>query len=242
MKRFALICMMVVAAAAATWAASTTEKTIPLKSWNGDVSFQALLNDLQQQGAAKSSQSAARVSWQSLLNAAGLNKTNTPEPSLAADLSNVRGGSGVPRVETLQNQIDVLEGQIDQALVRHEKTAGLYERLNALYAQRPAETDMPSFAKGDSAVTSVPVICGGDNCATATAISALPFCAMCYTTNAHDNYTPVCIAQSLSGPDVVFKYTPADSQVISVSLCGSAFNTVLSIYDECPVPGVAPLC
>jgi hypothetical protein len=293
MKRFALICMMVVVAAAATWAASTTEKAVSLKTLQSSASFQDLLNDLRQQAAAKSTQGSPRTTWQTLLRTAPLNKTtqsgsrtaadlsnaNTkgaasrisarPQqtPQMAADLSNVRsggaasralaqapraprlagnvsnvsGGGAAPHVLTLQNQIDALEGQIDQALARHEDPSNLYISLNALYAQRPSEKDKPAVPSGGEAGNSVPVICGGDTCASATPITALPFCAQCFTTNAHDDYQPTCITGP-SGPDVVFKYTPTENQVVSFSLCGSAFNTVLSIYDGCPVAGVAPLC
>jgi hypothetical protein len=84
---------------------------------------------------------------------------------------------------------------------------------------------------------------GGETCASATVISALPYCDSGTTTGHIDDYSPPpgCTSSS-SAPDVVYAYTPTVNQLVSVSLCGSSFNTVLHIWGGCPDQGVAPVC
>jgi len=42
---------------------------------------------------------------------------------------------------------------------------------------------------------------------------------------------------ALGNPDVWYRYTPAQDGVLTISLCGSDFDTFLSVYDGCPAAG-----
>lgn len=83
---------------------------------------------------------------------------------------------------------------------------------------------------------------GGDNCATASVITTFPFCDTGTTIGAANNYTPPCVAGS-NAPDVVYIFTPATNMTVSISLCGSSYNTVLYINRQfCPDIAESPVC
>ncbi len=71
---------------------------------------------------------------------------------------------------------------------------------------------------------------GGEDMDTAVIINALPFSDTGNTSDNIPNYPVTCPWESF-GPDVVYGYTPATDEVISVDLCGSGYDTVLSIRD-----------
>ena len=77
----------------------------------------------------------------------------------------------------------------------------------------------------------------GDNCANPRVVDALPFCD-CQSTAGFANDYPLpaaCLGPGgNSAPDVVYSFRPTDSITTSVSLCGSSFNTVLSVWRGCP--------
>lgn len=83
---------------------------------------------------------------------------------------------------------------------------------------------------------------GGETCTSAVQISSLPFCDTGNTTDNVNDYTPPAGSDCSSpnnqpggtGKDVVYVYTPATTETISVSLCGSSFDTYLHIYRGCP--------
>ena len=81
---------------------------------------------------------------------------------------------------------------------------------------------------------------GGDNCNSATVITALPYIDCGTTANRTDDYSA---CEPSSAPDVVYTYTPPFSRQFAVSLCGSAYNTLLHIWDGCPgSPGATMIC
>ncbi len=82
---------------------------------------------------------------------------------------------------------------------------------------------------------------GGETCATATVISALPYCDTGTTVGHVNDYTPPCVT-GVAAPDVVYSYTPVTTQVITVSLCFSAYNTALHVWRGCPDAGGALFC
>jgi len=81
---------------------------------------------------------------------------------------------------------------------------------------------------------------GGETCATAVEILSLPFCDSGNTSDNLNDYVPPAGVNCSSSPpvgagkDVVYKYTPTVTEVVSVSLCGSGFDTFLHIYRNCP--------
>lgn len=45
---------------------------------------------------------------------------------------------------------------------------------------------------------------------------------------------------SSGAPDVWFTYTPAETGIVSIQLCGSSFDTTLAVYTGCPTQGESP--
>jgi hypothetical protein len=81
---------------------------------------------------------------------------------------------------------------------------------------------------------------GGDRCETATVVGALPFVDTGDTSLFANDYMPACPAadgSSSFAPDAVYRYTPAADEIVTISLCGSAYDTKLYVYEQdCP-PG-----
>lgn len=72
---------------------------------------------------------------------------------------------------------------------------------------------------------------GGDTFATAQVIASLPFQESGFTTAFDDDYLADCLGSG-GAPDVVYAYVPlAGEDNLRVSLCGSSFDTGLSVYD-----------
>jgi hypothetical protein len=74
---------------------------------------------------------------------------------------------------------------------------------------------------------------GGDVCANATVIPSIPYVDAGTTVGYADNYITPCYSGG-SSPDVVYRFTPTVDMTLDVSLCGSSYNTVLSIWRGCP--------
>jgi hypothetical protein len=86
-------------------------------------------------------------------------------------------------------------------------------------------------------VLNVLAVPSGDNCQNPLVINDLPFCTCQSTAGFANDYAPPAECTGPGGssaPDVVYSFTPTDSITTSVSLCGSSFNTVLSVWQGCP--------
>jgi photosystem II stability/assembly factor-like uncharacterized protein len=84
----------------------------------------------------------------------------------------------------------------------------------------------------------------GDSCEHPIIISNLPYTDNGQTIFRTDNYDESCPWAS-TAPDVVYRYAPATSQTVDISLCAGItdFNTKLYVYqDNCPDPGNAFAC
>ncbi len=86
-------------------------------------------------------------------------------------------------------------------------------------------------------------------CATATEIASLPFAATGTTTSCTRSYQAACsVSVPHSGSkDRVYRYTPAVDELVSISLCGSSFDTLLYVFaGSCPAtpndPGAPIAC
>ncbi len=101
------------------------------------------------------------------------------------------------------------------------------EPLQAQYAALQSEYQSRERAGRD------PLDQGGDVCAGATIIPSIPYTDAGTTTGYADNYPTPCYSGG-SSPDVVYRFTPLMDMTLDVSLCGSAYNTVLSIWLGCP--------
>jgi|GEM_PF-1599261 len=76
---------------------------------------------------------------------------------------------------------------------------------------------------------------GGDTCATATAIGSLPFNAAGSTIGFTDDYNEVCPYTLTGALDVVYSYDATADICVDVSVCESAYDTKLYVYENnCP--------
>jgi len=86
---------------------------------------------------------------------------------------------------------------------------------------------------------------GGETCDNAVVISSLPYCDTGNTSDNENNFQPNPDDRCGPNPpgediqgdgnDVVYAYTPQQTEVVSISLCGSLYDTYLYIYQGgCP--------
>jgi len=75
---------------------------------------------------------------------------------------------------------------------------------------------------------------GGESYADALVIPSLPYEDTGATCDNVDDIAPSCA--SSTAPDVVYAYTPASDEAISIDLCNSGFDTVLEIQDGVGTP------
>jgi hypothetical protein len=71
---------------------------------------------------------------------------------------------------------------------------------------------------------------GGENFATALAITSLPYTDNGTTTGYVNDYDAVCPYTGSTSPDVVYSYTPATNKTIQVSLCNDPTNYDSKLY------------
>ncbi len=76
---------------------------------------------------------------------------------------------------------------------------------------------------------------GGEDIGTAVVIPGLPFSDTGNTSDNIDDYDVACPYGGSTSADVVYAYTPAVDEIISVDLCGSGYDTKTFIYG----PGMA---
>mgnify|MGYP002525883757 FL=1 len=73
---------------------------------------------------------------------------------------------------------------------------------------------------------------GGDTIGDATAIDALPFDAAGTTAGYIDDYDEECPYTGSTSPDVVYSYAPTADMSIDISICESAYDTKLYVYEN----------
>ena len=87
-------------------------------------------------------------------------------------------------------------------------------------------------------VTAEVVAQDGDNCASPLEISALPFVDVGDTNYFANDYALTCVfgePADSHARDVVYRYTPRQDELVTISLCGSGFDTELYVFeDSCP--------
>jgi zinc metalloprotease ZmpB len=90
-------------------------------------------------------------------------------------------------------------------------------------------------------VTGVPWIAPNDACP-GTTIASLPYSATGSTRCASNDYA-ACAEYGVGGPEVFYNYTPAACQQVTVSLCGSSYDTGIEVRAGGACPGdVAIAC
>lgn len=100
-------------------------------------------------------------------------------------------------------------------------------------------------ADGDIEAGSV-VLQGGEDCASATVIGALPFEASGTTTGYAHDYDEVCPYIDSLAPDVVYSFTPGSDVIVDASLCSPGtdtdYDTKLFVYENTCPDGVPFAC
>ncbi len=93
----------------------------------------------------------------------------------------------------------------------------------------------------DSRDPNNPLDQGGETCATAVAITTIPFCDTGSTAGHLNDYGVPCQTGSVA-PDVVYSITPPVTSTLSFSLCGTSYNSALTIWRGCPSQGGVLVC
>ena len=77
---------------------------------------------------------------------------------------------------------------------------------------------------------------GGDDIYSAVPIYGLPYTNTGTTNGFLDDYDVACPYTDSTSPDVVYSYTPATNEAVSVDLCGSSYDTKAYILDSALTP------
>lgn len=130
-------------------------------------------------------------------------------------------------VNPLEQELEALYSEANARKSAGQDDAEIWARIN--------ELDVLLNGRNESSLDE-----GGETCVSAFQISSLPFCDAGNTSdNVNDYIPPAGVNCSAfppvgAGKDVVYVYTPNTTETVSVSLCGSSFDTFLHIYRGCP--------
>jgi hypothetical protein len=107
--------------------------------------------------------------------------------------------------------------------------APLADRLQALkQEQLPLTEELEALIRGTGDPGLRDSRQGGEDFSQATVIESLPFGDSGTTAGASNDYSPGCGFSS--APDLVYRYTPDQDITIDVDLCGSGYDTILSVF------------
>jgi len=141
-------------------------------------------------------------------------KATLRAPAATASLSSEAAAMPDPRVEELRMRIEELKNQ------------GLYDA--ALWNEffRLTTPEKPSGGRLDQ---------GGETCALATVIGALPYNDNGTTVGYVNDYDPGawgtgCPYTGSTSPDVVYKYTPTTNETVDINLCNSGYDTKVYVF------------
>jgi hypothetical protein len=148
-----------------------------------------------------------------------------------ADMTMTEKLAMAPKSESvlLKEQIHALRVEMKAAWERGENPAALREQLKVLEAQ--------SDDRGGN-----PLDEGGEDCANAVRFFEIPYCDTGNTCDNENDYNPPTECAVGFSPDVVYIYNPSQTEVVTFSLCGSDYNTVLHIWRGCPGPNGTLIC
>ncbi len=149
---------------------------------------------------------------------------NVQQPSTAADKSVEHATTLKAEYQAIMAQIAEVQSQGGDFSALKRQAADLYLQI---YGSQPSNRNLDQ---------------GGDNCATATVISQLPYCDTGTTVGYADDYNPGTCIFSQGAPDVVYVLTAPQDAVVTISLCGSGYDTGLGVYDGCPDAGANVAC
>lgn len=88
----------------------------------------------------------------------------------------------------------------------------------------------PQHEKGWGDGVRSQILMGGESFGTATVIPGLPYTDSGATCGYIQDVVPCC--GYAASPDLFYSYTSPGAQTVSISLCGSGYDTILAIYDS----------
>lgn len=130
-------------------------------------------------------------------------------------------------------------------------SAGISMQLRNVISNNDVDTNWcacPNLwpgSHGDHGTPGAPAFCvapPGDNCSNAFVIPNLPFTVSGTTVGYTNDYDFACPYAGSTAPDAVYAYTPIETEMVSLSLCGGTtnFDTKLYIYQgSCVNPPIA---
>lgn len=89
--------------------------------------------------------------------------------------------------------------------------------------------DMKGIITGDGAWDTRE---GGEDIGTAVPIPSVPYSDGGATCDNINNYDEICPYSGSTSPDVVYSYTPAGAEAITIDLCYSSYDTKVYVYDQ----------
>ncbi|MBL7034063.1 MAG: T9SS type A sorting domain-containing protein [Candidatus Delongbacteria bacterium] len=144
-------------------------------------------------------------------------------------------GWGTVQANSLESQ-KILLNSLEMQVLQFKKAgqpipADLYREIRGLYGLE------------DIIIPEQQNRVGGEDIATAVSIPGLPYSDTGNTCGFVDDYDEVCPYTGSTSPDVVYAYTPAGNETVTISLCtGSTYDTKLFVYENLGTPGSPFAC
>lgn len=145
------------------------------------------------------------------------------------------GGSGAPEAKASGDFTSATDPAVSAVIAERTEIKNLYSEFRA--AKNNGMTPSPEIYDRREQLSPTAerrgrLDQGGEDCATATVIFALPYNDT-GTTSGYNDDTPEC-GGGATGPDVMYTYTPGATANFHVSLCGSSYDTKIAVYaDNC---------
>ncbi|MGB7061719.1 MAG: hypothetical protein WBF13_05110, partial [Candidatus Zixiibacteriota bacterium] len=157
----------------------------------------------------------------SLVMAAKKAPRGTPEPYVKQTVGQRQAATPMPRGSLTQAlEASRLANPISTAATRADK--------------------IPGWGPPQHSYEGVLILQGGEDCATATAISSLPHTSTGTTAGYFNDYDEVCPYTGSTAPDVVYSYAPGVDEVIDIDLENSSYDTKVYVYENtCASPAYA---
>ncbi|RKX22370.1 MAG: hypothetical protein DRP35_02070 [Candidatus Zixiibacteriota bacterium] len=144
--------------------------------------------------------------------------------------------AGVEEV-TPENQVsDFSENNLKNLILNQSSSNKLSQKSQTLTL--PATLDKNTNISGteDQVFTPLDILTstlqGGDNIGSAVAIGTMPYSTTGTTVGYTDDYQITCELTTLSGPDVVYSYSPAIDENVDISLCASLDAVNVWVYEN----------
>ncbi|MBL0061388.1 MAG: hypothetical protein IPP40_07875 [bacterium] len=151
----------------------------------------------------------------------------------AASVQQVSNGSSAPEAKPSSDVTVSADLAVSTIIAKRTEIQDLYNEFRAaknkgttpshdLYSQRQ-QLSPPAEHRGR-------LDQGGEDCATATLFTTVPYSDF-GTTAGYNDDTPECDGSG-TGPDVAYVYTPPVTSDFHISLCGSSYDTKIAVYES----------